>query len=102
MTEFTELKFKKDRRAFIKEKLATDDRWAIRGLMVVYANQTEDEQLTGHTREANGVGFTAFDDEILTSFAEQFTKRRSLSPKQLTLLHKMMPKYATQIERIAK
>ena len=102
MTDFTELKTKKDRRAFIREKLTNDRRWAIRGLMVIYQAQTEDEKLTGHTREANGVGFTAFDDEILTSFAEQWMSKKFLSEKQIAFLHRKMPKYTNQIERQAQ
>ena len=37
---------KKELIAALKERLATDDRWALRALKLVYRNQTADEQAT--------------------------------------------------------
>lgn len=61
------------------------------------------------TIEENGVGFTGFDSQILTSFAkrvlewEQEVKHKyqtALSPKQMEVLQKRMPKYAKQLVSI--
>lgn len=99
--KYNELKFKYERIAFIKEKLDIDAAWAIKGLMRIYADQTAEEQNAGHTHDHNGVGFTGVDGEILSSFAEQINKGRVMSIKQMNLIHKKMPKYASQLEAVA-
>jgi len=96
---YGELKYKYERVAYIKEQVSVDPRWAIRGLLRIYADQTAEEQNAGHTHEHNGVGFTGVDGEILSSFAEQVNKGRIMSVKQMALIHKKMPKYATQLEK---
>lgn len=97
--KFADLKFKKDRVACIRWRLAHDYKWAWRALTVIYANQTADEQRVGATTDHNGIGFTGVDAEFLSSLAEQLEQRGSLSPKQNLVLFKMMPKYAVQLER---
>lgn len=84
-----------------KENLATNKAWAIRGLMVIYSTQTEEEQFEGSVRENNGVGFVCMESKILTSFAKQFEKNKSLSEKQMSILFKKMPKYANQLLNIS-
>ena len=84
-----------------KEKLATNKAWAVRGLMVIYSAQTEEEQFEGSVRENNGVGFVYMESEILTSFAKQLEKNKSLSEKQMSILFKKMPKYANQLLNIS-
>ena len=42
-------------------------------------------------------GFTGYDAEFLTSLAKQYSKRKFLSPKQISKLHKVMPKYWRQL-----
>lgn len=88
-------------RDFVKKQLGTNKAWAIKGLLKIFEYQTEDEQEFETTREYNGVGFTGVDAEILSSFAKQYIKRRFLSPKQMTILYKKMPKYWMQIIKIA-
>lgn len=102
MTKFTELTTKKDRIAFIRKQLGSSGTWALRGLVRIYANQTADEQHDGTTRHHNNIGFTGADAEILTSFAQQYQQRGSLSVKQMGLLFKKMPKYAGQLEKVSK
>ena len=85
-----------------KKKIATDKRWATRALIVIYEKQTEDEKAIGTTKHHNQVGFNGVDSEILSSFAEQIKRGRSLSPKQRTILHKKMPKYASQLYSLVK
>lgn len=92
---------KKAKIEFLKSKMKDDKKWAVRGLIRVYQLQTSDEQ-QGHTvTYANGVGFTAFDADILSSFAEQVGKGRSLSDKQVSILKRLMPKYAGQLLTVA-
>jgi hypothetical protein len=84
-----------------KTKLATNEKWATRGLLAIFDKQTADEQYVEATTELNGVGFNGVDAEILSSFAKQVLKGWKLSAKQLAILYKKMPKYASQLYRIA-
>ena len=81
----------------LKAQLATRPQQAIKGLMRIYANQTESEQSSGEVIVNNGIGFVGVDSEILTSFAKQYERKGSLSEKQITILYKKMPKYADQL-----
>ena len=92
---------KKELIAALKERLATDDRWALRALKLVYRNQTADEQAKQQTIEHNGIGFSGPDAEILSSFAQQYQRRGTLSPRQMNLLRRKMPSYASQVARAA-
>jgi hypothetical protein len=87
---------------YIKQQLASNDRWAQRAVVVIYEKQTASEKTSLQTREANGVGFNMMDAEILSSFAEKLKKGWSMSPKQMAIIHKKMPKYANQLLRIVK
>ena len=83
--------------SMLKTQLATRPQQAIKGLMRIYANQTEGEQSSGIVISNNGIGFVHVDSEILTSFAKQYERKGSLSEKQLEILYKKMPKYAGQL-----
>ena len=86
---------------FVKNKLSTDPIWAKQALLHIYEFQTKEEQSCRHTIYENGVGFSGCDGEILTSLAKQFIKYKSLSPKQMDLLMKKIPKYWMQVIRIS-
>lgn len=101
MKKFVELTTKTARVAHIKEMLKINDKWAIRGLLRIYEYQTESEKATQSTHLYNNVGFNGADAEILSSFAEQVNKGRTLSPKQMAILFKKMPKYAGQLEKLS-
>lgn len=87
----------------IREKIATDSRMVERSLLVLYRNQTADEQLSLTTSHENGVGFNGTDAFILSSFAEFIGKRKNvpegkrLTEKQLVIARKKLPKYAGQL-----
>lgn len=85
----------------VRTKLMSDDAWLVRGLLAIFARQTEDEREAGSTTHHNGVGFNGVDAPFCTSLAEQFKVRGSLSPKQIAALRKIMPKYAAQLAAIA-
>ncbi len=101
--------------AFIKDKLHTDDRWVLKGLYTIFQKQTEDEKNVGETVEHNTVGFTGVDGKFLTSLTEQMLKKgfkvenlrqytltSFFSDKQAAILKNKMPKYARQLNKIAK
>jgi len=102
MTQFQELQTKKARVAHIREQLANDQRWAIRGMLRVFENQTADEQQSDTTKFHNNIGFTGSDARLLSSFSKQVMKGRSMSNKQMAIIMKKMPKYAGQLEGASK
>jgi hypothetical protein len=81
----------------LQAKLRSDVRWAQRALLAIFRNQTADEQNESVVRYHNQMGFRCMDSVILTSFANQLQQRGSLSPKQMSIVHKLMPKYARQL-----
>ena len=86
----------------VRERMAADDSWVIRGLIAIYRMQTASEQASKSTDVLNGVGFTGVDAAFGSSLAEQAIKRGSLSPKQMIYARRMMKKYAGQLVRIAQ
>jgi len=86
---------------YLKTKLGSDPRWAKHALLKIFEFQTAEEKSIEHTRENNGIGFTGVDGEILTSFAKQLERKGYLSPKQMNLLFKKIPKYWKQILSIS-
>jgi hypothetical protein len=81
----------------LQHKLRSDSRWAQRALLAIYRNQTEDEKVAADVKHHNSMGFRCMDSIILTSFANQLQTRGSLSPKQMSVVFKLMPKYARQL-----
>jgi len=100
---YTELRFKYERIAYLKLQLSTRPDWAKAGCQRIYEYQTSAEQAAGSTRDHNNVGFSGADGEILSSFAEQINGGRFIgSPKQMEILFMKMPKYAKQLDAIAQ
>lgn len=93
----------------IKTLLTTSNAAVEKALIVLYERQTSDEQATGTTRNVNGRGFSAFDAEILSSFACQVEKKigqgrklgQCLSEKQMELARKKVTRYAKQLAEVA-
>ena len=88
---------KQDTLKALQSKLSTDVRRAQRGLLAIFRNQTEDEKVAADVKHHNSMGFRCMDSIILTSFANQLQQRGSLSPKQMNVVFKLMPKYARQL-----
>ena len=97
---------------FVAQQLAADNKWLIRGILAIYARQTDAERCAGLTKEHNGMGFNGVDSPILSSFAEQIKNWDSLNPthrrfptplstRQTTVARKLMLKYARQLSEIA-
>lgn len=83
-----------------KGKIAGNQNWALRAALRLVTLQTEEELNVGATLASNGVGFNAFDAEIVTSIVKQHQAGRRLTKKQSDLLRRTMPKYAEQLYRI--
>lgn len=91
----------------IKAKVGRDAKWAEVAILALYARQTASEQSEHVTKENNAKGFNGVDAEILSSFAEQIerstrAKGDRLSPKQLAIAFKKLPKYAHQLFIVAQ
>ena len=83
---------------YVKQMLATNKVWATKALVRIYQeNQTADEQAAKVTSHDNGIGFSGCDAEFLSSLAEQYLRRGNLSEKQMSFVHRKMPKYARQV-----
>jgi hypothetical protein len=82
---------------YFKRKLAADQNWAVKGMLKIYSFQTDGEQMSQQTHELNCVGFSGCDAEILSSFSEQVNRGRTLSPKQMAIVFKKMPRYWKQL-----
>lgn len=86
---------------FVKHKLATDKKWAIRAMLKIYEFQTAHEQNTGSACYLNGVGFSGADAEILTSFVKFYKVKRYLTDKQMKIVFKKISRYHRQIISIS-
>jgi hypothetical protein len=91
----------------IKELLDRSDKAVEEAVLRIYDRQTNGEQAARVTSEHNGVGFSAFDADILSSFAEWM--RRSTRPvgqrltaRQLQVARKRIKRYAKQLVEIAQ
>jgi hypothetical protein len=82
---------------FTAQMLASEAGWASRAITLLYGFQTASEQEAQATAERNGAGFNGTDAFILSSFAEQIAKGRTLSPKQLAIAFRKLPKYSGQV-----
>lgn len=88
---------KKDGIEYVRERLKTDAKWQVKGLMRLYSYQDWAEQELNQTQNRNGMGFTMVDAEILSSFAKQYKEKGWLSQKQYGILAKRIPRYAGQL-----
>ena len=86
---------------YVKKQLSTNKTWATAALLKIFDKQTHDEQKREMTHEWNHVGFTGIDGNILASFAKQLQSRGFLTPKQMAIVYKKMPKYWMQIIKIS-
>jgi len=82
---------------FTAHQLSTNAGWASKAITLLYGFQTSSEQESQATAERNGAGFNGTDAFILSSFAEQISKGRTLSAKQLAIAFKKLPKYSGQV-----
>lgn len=73
----------------------------VRGLLAIYALQTNNERVAGSTHDANGVGFSAYDAPFLSDIADKVRNGWNLSPKQLAITRNKMKHYHRQLAEIA-
>lgn len=88
-------------RTQIEEGLQKSNEWVVKGLLALYARQTQVEQRTEKTHDKNWRGFNATDAPRLTSYAKFYQQRGFLTEKQLYVARKRIMKYAQQLAHIA-
>lgn len=81
----------------VKDLLKRSDEAVERGILRIYSFQTDEEKYTGATKTVNGKGFSKFDVEILSSFAQQIRQGRHLTEKQMYKARPKICKYAGQL-----
>lgn len=84
----------------IKNRIASEEKYACEVLLAIFDKQTSMEQSSGHVDNRNSVGFSKFDSELMTSFAKQYRRFGRLSPKQMAIVQRRMMKYAGQAYRL--
>lgn len=72
-----------------------------RAIVALYNRQTEQEQDSTQTVEANGIGFNAVDAPFLTSIARGYKQYGRLTDKQAAATRKAIKKYIGQLVTIA-
>jgi hypothetical protein len=85
----------------IKSLLASNDVAVIKGLIRIYELQTSDEQNAEFTKYHNGVGFSGFDGEFMTSVAKWFLEHGFVTEGQFRGIKKKMMRYAGQLAKLA-
>lgn len=85
--------------SFVRSQMANNIDLAINNLMVVYSNQTLDEQTSNETRHRNRVGFNHADARILSRIAKAVGDKQRIDDNQLIEIKTRMPKYARQVVR---
>jgi hypothetical protein len=112
-TEQIKAASQKEAAAMIRANMAENEKWLVRGLLAIYSRQTADEQVSAATRHDNGVGFSAFDADILSSYAQQVQRWEAqpasqrqyaapLSPRQKEVAVRKMSRYARQLATIVQ
>lgn len=87
----------------IQHLLMVSDKAVMRGLLQIYARQTESEQRAGSTSIDNGVGFAGADGEFLSNIAEKLKRYANgcLTEGQMRAVRPKMLKYWRQLLEIA-
>lgn len=70
----------------------------IRNLIVVYKNQTAEEQAALTAKKKNGRGFNKIDSPILTPIAEKYLSLGYITHNELDTVCRLLPKYHRQFE----
>lgn len=86
----------------VVDRLMRDEAYVAECVLALYARQTEDERETADTVHANGRGFNFRDAPFLTSIAKALPRYRNhMTPRQLSALRRILPKYRRQLLEIA-
>lgn len=87
---------------YLKGLVKTNDKALYRAIVLIYRNQTDEEQNKGQSIEDNYVGFTKWDAEEMTSIALKIIRKQKLLDGEVTKSRNKMQKYWRQLMAISK
>jgi hypothetical protein len=76
-----------------RERIQGDPEHRHWALLVVFGNQTEDEQEEEKTKYPNHAGFNTIDAKTLTRLAKEYLAGKTLAEEDETELNERLPKY---------
>lgn len=85
----------------IRFNMETNDKWLFRGLLAIYARQTEDERSSEITKHDNAVGFNGVDSNFLSRAAVFYKSNGFRTKVHKEAVRKAMLKYSGQLAKIA-
>lgn len=85
----------------IKALLDSNTRAVEKAIVAIYQRQTGDEKASKHTNHINGMGFSKYDAEFMSSLAEWIMRGRTLTPRQLAIGRNKIKRYHRQLVEIA-
>lgn len=86
----------------IQYKLSNDDKWVEKSILMLFENQTNDEQKVGFTKVYNDIGFNGVDGRYLSYCAKWIIRGNHLNEKHMNKCKHKLPKYWKQIQNIIK
>ena len=92
----------KDSLAYITSLLHLNNRAVERAMIVLYNNQTQDEQSSGATKHHNGKGFNSYDAKTGTYYALWVLSGKKLTGFHLERARMISLKYVGQLVQAAK
>lgn len=84
-------------KAYLQNLVKTNDKALLRSILVIYNNQTDEEQVTGESTEENDVGFTKWDAKEMTAIAKKIQRHEALTKGELAKSRNKMCKYWKQL-----
>lgn len=81
----------------LRKQISEKDSTAIHTLMFVYGNQVDDEQELEMVKYHNNIGFKPQDAKKGSSFAKWYEEKGFFTKKQVTVVKRMVEKYAGQV-----
>lgn len=87
---------------YLKNLVKTNDKALTKSIMVIYGNQTREEQSAGTSFEENAIGFSRNDCKLMSRYAEMIKSGCELSSGQLSISRIIMPKYWKQLMVVSK
>ena len=87
---------------YLKELVKTNDRALYKAIVLIYKNQTDEEQMKGQSFEDNYVGFTKWDAEEMTAIAQKIIRKQKLTDGEVAKSRNKMQKYWKQLMVISK
>lgn len=81
----------------LKAQIEVKDSTAIHALLFVYDNQIDDEKDHENVKYNNGIGFKVTDAKSGSAFAKWYKDKGFFTDKQMTVVKRMVKKYACQI-----